>query len=269
MSGLLPLTGRELKKWYRNPTYLIVSVIQPIFWILLFGSAIDIAKFAFPGAPVSSFFNGAPDYITFLLGGILTVLSLFTAMFSGINIIWDRRLGVLTRFLASPIHRSSIVFSRMLASVVKIAVQAAILIGIAAVIPDGLKFPHGFTVFDALILFTAMLLISVIFGSIFSVIAIKMTQVNTIMGIVNLVNLPLMFASTALFPGAIMQPWLHHVAMYNPISWSADTIRTVIINGDLNAAQMHSVGLDLLYLFIFAVVMILITYFASEKGIQN
>ncbi|BAB60106.1 ABC-2 integral membrane protein [Thermoplasma volcanium GSS1] len=267
MGGLLPLTAREIKKWYRNPVYLIVGLLQPVFWIILFGSAFDISKFG--GPFVSSFFNGAPDYITYMIGGILTITGLFTGMFSGINIIWDRRLGILQRFLVSPIKRSSIVFSRILASVVRIIVQVIILIAIALVIPNGLRISNSFTVIDALIMVSTVLMISFIFSSIFSIIAIRMTRMETIMGITNMVNLPLMFASYALFPPDLMVSWLSTIAKYNPVSWSAESIRLLIIYGSLNSSQMAQLGTYLLYLFALTVAMIVLVYFVAEGGIKE
>ncbi len=143
MSGLGPLTVRELKKWYRNPVFFITGLLQPFFWIALFGSAFDITKF-FPGAS-ELILDGAPNYITYIVGGVLTISSLFTAMFAGTNIIFDRRLGPMGRFLSSPIRRSSIVFSKILSSTIRVMPQALILILAALVIPNGLKFVHGFS----------------------------------------------------------------------------------------------------------------------------
>ncbi len=267
MGGLLPLTVRELRRWYRNPIFLIVGLLQPVFWIILFGSAFDIAKFGSVGA--QAFFGGAKDYITYILGGILTITGLFTGMFSGTNIIWDRRLGILGRFLVSPIKRSSIVFSRIIASIVRILVQVLILVVIALIIPDGLKVSSSFNLTDALILVSAVLMISFVFSSIFSIIAIRMTRMETIMGITNLVNLPLMFASYALFPPDLMVSWLSTVAKYNPVSWSAESIRLVIINGVLSHSQALTVESYMLALFALTVVLLLLVYFVSEAGIKE
>ncbi len=270
MSGLGPLTVRELKKWYRNPVFFIVGLIQPFFWIALFGSAFDITKFALPGFdPGQLFLQGSPNYITFILGGVLTITSLFTAMFAGTNIIWDRRLGPLSRFLSSPIRRSSIVFSKILSATVRILVQVFILIVAALAIPNGLVFQNGFTLFDALVIVVAVTLVAFSFSSIFSIIAIRMTRMETIFGIVNMVNLPLMFASYTLFPPALMAGWLSDIAKWNPVSWSAVSIRTVILNGSLTAAQMHTVMLNLAGLAALALGLILITYFLSEAEIRE
>lgn len=271
MSGLIPLTSRELKKWYRNPVFFVVGLLQPFFWVALFGSALDISKFMGGGSSAIAdvFLQGSPNYITFILGGVLTITSLFTAMFSGTNIIWDRRMGTLGRFLASPIRRSSIVFSKIISATIRILVQVVILIVAALLIPNGLKFQNGFTLFDAGVIAAAVILVAFSFSSIFSIIAVRMTRMETIFGIVNLVNLPLMFASYTLFPSGVMADWLSTIAKYNPVSWSAESIRMVIINGSLTASQMNSVMTWLGGLAVLALGLILLTYYVTEKGIRE
>ncbi|MCL5802385.1 MAG: ABC transporter permease [Thermoplasmataceae archaeon] len=265
MSGLGPLTSREFKKWYRNPISLVTGLIQPFFWIALFGSAFaGLADFG-----SSSILQGAPNYITFILGGVLTITGLFTAMFTGVNLIFDRRLGTLGRFLIAPIRRSSIVFSKIFSAIARILIQVVILIGAALVLPDGLRFANGFTLFDAGVLIAAVVMISFVFASIFNLIAIRITQPNSLFGILNLLNLPLLFTSYAMFPPALMAGWLRTVAKYNPVSWSAESIRLVVINGNLDASQMSQLGLWMLGLFILAVFLVLLTYFVSEKGIRE
>ena len=196
-------------------------------------------------------------------------MGLFTAMFAGTQIIFDRRLGPMGRFLSSPIRRSSIVFSKIISSVVRIMPQVVILIVAAYLIPNGLKFVHGFTIIDVLVLATAIVLVAFIFSSIFSVIATRMTNMNSIFGIVNLVNLPLMFVSYAMFSPSMMAPWLANVAKYNPVSWSAEAIRMVIINGSLTVSQWTQVGQWLGGLAILAGVLMLLTAILVEKEIRD
>lgn len=267
MSGLIPLTSREIKKWYRNPVFFIVGLLQPLFWIALFGSAFDITK----AAPQYSsiIIQGAPNYITFIVGGVATTTALFTGMFAGMNIIWDRRLGPLSRFLASPIRRSSIVFSKVLGATVRILVQVLILFIAAILIPNGLILPKGFNVLDGLIIAVTVLLIGVLFTSLFSAIAIRITRQETIMGIVNLINLPLMFASYALFPKNLMASWIGNIAQYNPVSWSAVIIRTIVIHGSLTASQWSTIISNLTYLIVATLILIIITTILAEKEIRN
>lgn len=273
MSGLAPLTARELKKWYRNPVFLLTGLIQPFFWLALFGSAIDISKFLGGGAATSAaagvIFQGASNYITFILGGILVITSLFTAMFSGVNIIFDRRLGPMGRFLTSPIRRSSIVFSKILSAMVRILVQVVILIAAAFVIPNGLVLEHGFSLLAGFVMVVTVILVALIFSSIFSVIAVRLKDMNTIFGIVNLVNLPLLFMSYAMFPPDIMASWLADAAKYNPVSWAAESIRTVVINGTVISSQVANVEWWMGSLAILAAGLVLLTYFVAEKEIRD
>ncbi len=270
MSGLGPLTQRELKKWYRNPVFLLTGLIQPFFWLALFGSAFDLTKLSVPGYSIGNvLLSGSPDYITYILGGVLVITGLFTAMFSGVNIIWDRRLGPLGRFLTSPIRRSSIVFSKIISALIRILIQVGILFGFAFVVPNGLKLTNGFSILGALVLVASVVLVALIFCSIFSVIAIRLTDMNTIFGIVNLVNLPLLFASYAMFPPGLMAGWLSNVAKYNPVSWASESIRTVIINGTVISSQVNNVIWWLGGLSILAVGLVLLTYFVAEGEIRD
>ncbi len=263
MSGLWPLMLRDLKKWYRNPVFFFTGLIQPFFWIALFGSALSKLS-DIPGViPAGS------TYITYIVGGVLTITALFTGMFTGTNIIFDRRLGPMGRFLSSPISRSSIVFSRIFSAMLRILVQAAILVIAALVLPNGLKVPAGFSIVDVLVILTAIILVSLIFSSMFSVIAIRMREMNTIFGIVNLVNLPLLFMSYAMFPTDLMAGWIGAVAKYNPVSWSAESIRTVILNGSLTASQWTSIGQWLAGLALLTALMVLLTYYMAEKEIRD
>ena len=173
------------------------------------------------------------------------------------------------RFLSSPIRRSSIVFSKIISSVIRILPQVVILVVAAYLIPNGLKFVHGFTIVDVLIMATAIILIAFIFSSIFSVIATRMTNMQSIFGIVNLVNLPLMFVSYAMFSKAMMADWLGNIAQYNPVSWSAEAIRTVIINGSLTSSQWVQEGRWLGALAALAAGLLLLTYYLVEKEIRD
>ena len=268
MSGLIPLTQREIKKWYRNPIFLLTGLIQPFFWIALFGSAFDFTKFD----PVASstVLGGAKTYITYIVGGVLTTSALFTSMFAGTNIIFDRRLGPMGRFLSSPIRRSSIIFSKVLSSIIRIMPQALILMVAALLIPNGLEFNHGFTLLGGLVIVVALILVSLIFSSIFSAIAIRMTNMNSIFGIVNLVNLPLLFVSYSMFSPAMMAPWLANVAKYNPVSWSAESMRTVILYGTtVSSSQWGQIGEWLGALALLALFLIGLTAYLAEKEIRD
>ncbi len=278
MGARISLTARELKKWVRNPVQFFVSLIQPLFWIILFGSAFNITNLIpsnIPGSSIivsnmmNSVFLGAKNYISFLTPGMMSVIILFTSMFSGISIIWDRRFGFLTKLIVAPIPRDSIIISKVFSSIVKSLVQASILFIIALLIPGGLSVGSGFNVYDLLGVYSALFLLSFGFSSLFSIIVVRIRDWQTLMAITNLLNLPLTFASTALFPSSIMPDWLKTVAEYNPLSWGTDIVRTLILKGSLTASELSSITNDFIYLTVFSVIMFILVFFVSKYSFEE
>lgn len=270
LHGLWALTNRELKKWYKNPFLLFMSIIQPIIWMGLFGKAMNIgAVFTNvsvtlpPSIPpqyqgifqqtisdlsrqvlVSTF--GTADYFSFMSVGILSFVVLFTTMFSGMSIVWDRRLGFLNKVLSTPVARGSIIMSKVFSAVIRSLVQAAIVLGFAFVL--GLTLGQDFTPLNLLGVFAALFLFSIGLSSIFILIAIRSTRWETQMAVMNLLNLPLLFASNTLFPTSLMPDWLQTVAKVNPVTYANDALRQLI----LYPIDMAKLIFDFAYLGVFA-----------------
>ncbi len=212
------LTVRELKHWYRVKIQIFMTLIQPLFWLLLFGQA-----FTLPGA-------GGENYFSYLAVGMLSIVTLFTCMFSGMSIVWDRRFGFLNKLRASPIERGVIPTSRVLATVIRALISAAIVLVLAlsfGYIPglDGLTFSDGFNALDLLGMFLVLLLLALGFSAAFTIMALRIRSQEVLFGVINLVNLPLLFASSALFPIDGMPEWLQAIAKANPVTWSSDALR--------------------------------------------
>lgn len=276
LHGLWALTNRELKKWYKNPYLLILSIIQPLIWMGLFGRAMNIGAILtsnpitiqpIPGltpeqqaqivAALSSQFNatsimektfGTSDYFSYMSVGIVSFVVLFTAMFSGMSIVWDRRLGFLNKALSTPVARGSILMSKVLNSVIRSIIQAAIVLGFAFAL--GLTVGADFTPLNLIGVFAAVFLISIGLSAIFIAIAIRSTKWETQMAVMNLLNLPLLFASNALFPTSLMPDWLQPVTKINPITYVTDANRQLI----LYTINMQQLVLDFAFLSIFAVI---------------
>jgi ABC-2 type transport system permease protein len=133
--------------------------------------------------------------------------------------------------------------------VIRALVQAAIVLFIAYLF--GLTPGPDFTVISLLGVFGALFLVSVGLSSIFIFIAIRSTRMETQMAVMNLLNLPLLFASNALFPLKFMPDWLQDIAQYNPISWATDASRQLII---ISSIDMTKLIQDFTYLGVFAIV---------------
>lgn len=252
MSGLVALTGREIKKWYKNPFVLFISLIQPIIWMGLFGKAMDLSALTGGSTQgLAAFQNifGVRDYFSFMAVGMLAFVVLFTTMFSGMSIVWDRRLGFLNKILSTPASRGSIIMSKVFISVIRSLIQAGIVL-IAAVVL-GLQWGINFTPLTLLAVFAALFLMCIGLSAMFVAIAIRSTKWETQMAIMNLLNLPLLFASNALFPIALMPNWLQDIAQFNPVTYGVDAAREFILYNTINWTNVTN---DFLFLGIFAIV---------------
>ena len=262
--GLWALTNRELQKWYKVPVLLFMSLIQPVIWLGLFGKAMNFGSiftggsFNIPGLNIpkqvldqlssqmmaNTF--GTTDYFSFLAVGMLSFVTLFTAMFSGMSIVWDRRFGFLDKVLSTPVSRGSIVMGKVFSSVIRSLVQAAIVLVIA--IPLGMDIGH-LTAVGIIGTFVALTLMTLGFSALFLMLALRSTDWQSQMAIMNLLNLPLLFGSNALFPSKFMPNWLQAFVNINPISYATDAGRQLL----LGSTGFASLQFDFIYLGIFAV----------------
>jgi len=263
--GLWALTNRELKKWYKRPFILLMSLVQPLIWLALFGRAMNInaiftsGAFNIPGLNIpkeminqisqqimkSTF--GTSDYFSFLAVGMISFIALFTAMFSGMSIVWDRRLGFLGKVLSTPISRGIIPLSKVFNAVIRAIVQATIVLIIAVFL--GLDISQV-TFFSILGTYAALFLMVLGFSSLFVMLALRSTSWETQQAIVNLLNMPLIFASNVMFPAKYMPEWLQPIVNVNPISYATDISRQLL----LGSPGMASLAFDFLYLGSFAIV---------------
>ena len=291
LHGLWALTNRELKKWYKAPVIFILSIIQPILWMGLLGKALNIGSlitsgsFSLPSDIQSQFtqsqllllgkyFSGlqtsmlmgafqTTDYFSFMAVGIIAFSALFTTMFSGMSIVWDRRLGFLNKALSTPVSRGVIIFSKVLSATLRSMFQAGLIIVIA--IGFGLQFGAGFNPVFVLGVFGMMFLLCVGLSSLFIAITIRSTRMETPMAVMNLITLPLMFASNAFFPTKYMPDWLRTVANVNPMTYATEAVREMLIF----STNWSTVGTDFLYVGIFAAIVATIGILLSWRFLNK
>jgi ABC-2 type transport system permease protein len=254
LHGLWALTNRELKKWYKAPVIFLLSIIQPIIWMGLLGKAMNIGALIptnIPGVNPGLILQqtlGTSDYFSFMAVGMIAFTALFTTMFSGMSVVWDRRLGFMNKVLSTPVSRAVIIFSKVLSATLRSMFQAGLIILIA--IAFGLQFGIGFNPIYVLGVFAIMFLICVGLSSVFIAITIRSTRIETPMAVVNLINLPLMFASNAFFPTKFMPDWLQTIAKVNPLTYTTDAVRQLLIF----TTDWTQLALDFTYVGIFAAI---------------
>ena len=277
MSALMALTSREIKKWYRRRVAIVFTFITPLFWLALFGKSFNLTSlFKTPsGLPpqivqivqntIDSIILGAfgtKDYFTFIATGMFTVFILFSSMFSGMSLIFDRRLGFLNRLLVSPVKRETIFFSRVLASVIRSILQFTGLFIMAVAL--GINFGDGFGIPHLILLYVNLSLVSLVFSNIFISMMIRVSEHDTAISLANLLNLPLMFASNSLFPKDQMPDWLKFIADINPITHSNKIVRTLVIDASLDLPWN-----SLLYLIALGVSSTLLGFYLSRQFLKH
>jgi len=278
LSALLVLFRREVVKWVSRKPVLIVSLSTPIFWIALFGKSFNIMNLLqSAGLPVDpsmaeaireAMLNavkrvfGTTDYFTFVATGMLAVFALFQSMFGAIGVVFERRIGYLTRLLVAPIPRFSIFFSKVLGTMFRITVLSLILLTIAYIM--GLQFKQDITVLDLFGAWLILMLLSLGLSAVFTGLAFNITNQEVLFALANLVNLPLMFSSSALFPIDQMPSWLKTIARVNPISHSADLIRYLLVGKSLDNPL-----LSLIYLATLTIILLAIGYTLASRGMRE
>ncbi len=142
------------------------------------------------------------------------------------SVVFDRRFGFLNKALSTPVARGAIVMGKILQSVGRSLVQSAIILVIAVVL--GMDTAH-FTPLGIAGTFVAIFLMGTGLSALFTMLALRSADWQTQMAIINLINLPLLFASNALFPAKIMPTWLQDVVKVNPVSYANDATRQLLI----------------------------------------
>ena len=208
----------ELIKLTRDPTELVSRAVQPVLWLVVFGQVL---------AHVRGIYAGAVGYVSFLTPGILAQSVLFSAIFYGIAVIWERDLGVVHKLLVSPALRASLVFGKAVSAGFRGLVQAVVIYLIALATQVSLRADAG----AILGVLGAVLLGSGIFSTFSLVIACIVKTRERFMGIGQVLTMPLFFASNAIYPLELMPPWLRYVAQANPLTYLVDLLRGLMIRG--------------------------------------
>jgi ABC-2 type transport system permease protein len=234
--GLWALTNRELKKWYQQPFVFVMGIIQPVLWLALLGKAMNLSAMIpsnIPGVSQDAVMMatfGTTDYFSFMAMGMVAFTTVFTTAFTGMSVVWDKRLGFMNKVLSTPVSRSAIILAKVLSASIRAIFQAAIVALVAFAL--GLVTGSNFAWWSILGVFAIVFLISVGLSSLFTALTLRATRMEMPQAIFQLITLPLMFASSAYFPIDKMPDWLQAIASVNPISYTIDAVRRLMIFSD-------------------------------------
>jgi ABC-2 type transport system permease protein len=230
----------EMLKLRHDPTDLLTRAVQPALWLLVFGEVFSRTH-AIP--------SGNLSYEAFLAPGILAQSVLFISIFYGIAIIWERDLGIIHKFLASPTPRPALVLGKALSAGVRGLSQAVIVYIIA--MSMGVKLNLN----PLAILGVAVLVIlgAALFSTFSLIIACLVRTRERFMGIGQILTMPLFFTSSAIYPLSVMPPWLKVFAHANPLTYQIDALRALMPAG---GSSTFGLGVD--FLVVLAVIALLL-----------
>jgi ABC-2 type transport system permease protein len=221
---------RSLRALWRQPVWIVVTLTQPIIWLLLFGAVFKSA------AEIPGF--GAQSYVDYFTPGVIVMTAFFSAGWSGMAMIEDIERGVVDRFLASPARRISLVFGRVMQQAVVIAIQSLIIVALALIV--GASFPNGPGGVLGMIVVAALLGAGV--ASFSNGLALIVRKEETLIATVNGLLLPLTFLSTAFMPEQLLPDWVSTVAKFNPLNWAVEASKILTAGDDWGEVALY-VGL--------------------------
>lgn len=215
---------REMRRFWRQPTRVAVTMIQPALWLTLMGNSLNEATSRIPQIRL---ILGAPDFMTYMTAGVICMATLFSGVYSGMSVLWDRRIGYLDKMLASPIPRSAIPQGKMLAAAVQNALQLASLLVVARLF--GVRVVTGWA--GILVIAGLSTALSLCVSAASLALAARVRTQETFIALVSCLALPLIFTSTVVFPTALMPRWLAAAAIWNPLSYAVRPMRRLISYG--------------------------------------
>jgi ABC-2 type transport system permease protein len=207
----------ELQKLSHDRTEAFTRAVQPVLWMVIFGETFNRLH-AIPT-------NGVP-YLDFLAPGIIAQSSMFVAIFYGIQIIWERDAGVLTKLLVTPTPRSALIIGKGFAAGIRAMIQVVVVLIVSAILGVTLTL-NPLRIVGACIF---VLMGSAFFACLSMTIAGVVLRRDRLMGIGQMITMPLFFASNALYPIAVMPGWLKALSLVNPLTYEVDALRGLLIN---------------------------------------
>jgi len=204
---------RELIRYRSDRLRILTTLVQPLLFLFVLGAGLQgLARAGTHGVALK----------TFIYPGILCISVMFTAMFSAASIVWDREFGFLREMMVAPVRRSSIVIGKVLGGATVACFQGVIVIALAGHVP-----------YDPLLIlgiFVLQLALAFAITAFGVMIAVRIKQMQSFMGVMQMVVMPLFFISGALFPAAGLPGWLTVLNRIDPLTYAVDPMRKLVFN---------------------------------------
>ena len=240
------VTWRSLVKLTRTPVLLFFSLFMPLIWLVMFSQTFGTV---FSSAAATQL---PYDYVAVLLPGITVMTAIQSASQSGFGMVADLESGFMDKFFVAPIRRSSVLAGKLLADGLRMAAQAGIILGIAAVLTlFGWRIPFATGAVGAVLIMLLAAAFGVAFSGLSNTVALRTKNTETTMMVSFSLTFPLLFLSTALLPKALLPPWVQTFSTVNPVSYMADAARGLILTG----FDWTAIGNAFLAIIVFGIVL--------------
>jgi ABC-2 type transport system permease protein len=206
---------RDLIRTLQDRTRFVSALVQPLLFLFVLGAG--LASLTQPS-------TGDIDLKTFMFPGILATSTLFTAMFSAVSIVWDREFGFLREMLVAPVRRSSIILGKAIGGATVATVQGVLVLALAPLVDVPLTPGLVAT------LLGEVFLLSFTLTSLGLAVVARIKQVQTVMGLMQVLLLPLSFLSGALYPLSNLPGWLSVAVKLNPLTYAVQPVRTAVFD---------------------------------------
>lgn len=263
---LYALLRREFLRYLRTPIWIITSLAVPILYLILFGQGFNQIQ-CVPSACL-----GAPNYFSYFSVGMVGFVALTMSLFSGANIIFDKGVGILKRQVGSPAPRSAIFLSPLIFRSLMALIPAFLVLGLAIGLTHvpgfvGLSVNGSVTVLGAVEIVAAVLVLSLTFNALFLACGFALENPQSYFGLVNLVNLPILFTSNALYPPGNLPGWLETVTAYNPVSLCINVLRENLFGSQ--SYYTYSPEIYFLGLLAWAIAIVLIGVVIASRALRT
>ncbi len=204
---------RELIRFRNDRIRIVTSLVQPLLFLFVLGAGLQ---------QLSSASTHGVDLKTFIYPGVLCMAVLFTAMFSAASIVWDREYGFLREMMVAPVRRSSIVLGKCLGGATVAGFQGLIMLALAWTV----HVPYSVTLVVGV--FALQLLLAFSITAFGVMVAARITQIQSFMGVMQLIVMPMFFLSGALFPVTSLPGWLAVLNRLDPLTYAVEPMRTLV-----------------------------------------
>jgi ABC-2 type transport system permease protein len=217
---------RELIRFANDRMRIATSLVQPLLFLFVLGGGLS---------QLSSAGTHGVDFKTFIYPGVLCISVLFTAMFSAASIVWDREFGFLREMMVAPVLRSSIIIGKALGGATVASFQGVILICLAGTV----NVPYDPGLIVGILAIQALLAFSITaFGL---MVAVRIKQMQSFMGVMQMIVTPMFFISGVFFPVAGLPAWLAVLNRLDPLTYAVDPMRRLVFNHlDISAAARRA-----------------------------